>query len=569
MQRQQRDVGQFVTRMATASLTGDHIVWALGAVVVAAGLALRLSFAWLDLDTLTVKILPDDAFYYFVTADRISNGQNITFDSITPSNGYHPLWLFFLVPIYLVPGRSLPLHLALTASSLCDVIAAVLVALAAGRLTGSKVAALFTLTFYLVLPRNVLASVSGVESSLTAMLLGALLLTLVSIRREPRDDWVRWSVLTGVLGGLMVLARLESMLVFAAVLAIIAMLHSGIRRWRAPLVTGAVAAAVIAPWFLWSLVAVGTVIPVSAESTTWSVRERFSVANPDATIIDRVQHGISYTRDVLRTLLPHLYLPAKPFAAVLFAGTAFVGAHFLLFSRGLLRRTTANQLLIAGLPLAAFAVMLLTNCLYRWSVRGWYFAWGMPTVALAIGVAFAYLQAAITSSGWFSGRKMCAVAKRTRGLLLYGALVTFLAAAYAGPARDAWRADSFPFQGGNLQAARYLKANTEPDARVASFNAGVVGYFSERVVINIDGVVNPDAFRALREHRLLEYLRSADVSYAADRDGAWSYLPYFIRPDDWSKSLWGEDPNKAFEIIQTIDQGGGFMPPMRVWRLME
>jgi hypothetical protein len=398
------------------------------------------------------------------------------------------------------------------------------------------------------------------------MLIGALLLILVSVWRRSRDDWIRWSVVTGVLGGLTVLARLETALVFAAVLALIAMSQSGAQRWRAPLAAGAIASVIVAPWFLWSFIALGTVMPVSAEAVTWSWREYFSASHPDAGFMDEVERGLSYTKFVLLTRLPDLYLPAKPFAALFLSGAALLGAHFLLLSRGPLRRKTAARILIAGLPLAAFAVMFFFNSFYRWFVREWYFAWGMPIVALFVGVAFAYLDEVVASSALFSGRQLRAIAGRTRQVLLYGALVGLLAWAYVGPARDTWRTGQYSEQREKLQAALYLKSNTDPAARVASFNSGVIAYFSDRTVINLDGVVNPDAYHALREHRLLDYLRTVDVAYVADRDRAWRDVPAYIRPDDWSESLWGEDPNRAFVRIATFGPDT-FFGQMRIWRL--
>jgi len=536
------------------------------AAVIAVGLALRLSIAWQNPETLALKVVADDGFYYFVTADRISDGQNISFDGVTLSNGYHPLWLFFLVPLYLLPGRSLPLHLALTASSLFDVAAGGLVALAVGRLTGNRAAALFALTFYLLIPQNVFASANGVESALAAMMLGALLLVLVSVWRRSRDDWIRWAVVTGVLGGLTVLARLESALVLAVVLAFIAASQSGAQRWRAPSVAGAMAAIVVAPWFLWSFVAVGTVMPVSAESITWLLRQHYSAHYPDADTIDKVRHGLSYTKFILLTRLPDLYFPPRPFAVLFLSGLALLGGHFLLLSRGLLRRKTAGQILIAGLPLAAFAVMLVFNSWCRWFVREWYFAWGMPMVALFVGVVFAYLDEVVASFPLFSGRWLHAIAGGTRQLLLCGAVVGLLALAYVGPARDTWRTGLYPEQEERLQAALYVKSNTDPAARVAAFNSGLTGYFSDRTVINLDGVVNPDAYHALRDHRLLDYLRTVDVTYVVDRDRAWRDLRAYIRPDDWSQSLWGEDPGKGFVTIATFGPDTLF-GQMRIWRL--
>src|SRR5207249_52514 len=52
----------------------------------------------------------DDAFYYFQIARHLAQGRGFTFDGIHPTNGFHPLWLFLLVPIYrIVPGDVPPL----------------------------------------------------------------------------------------------------------------------------------------------------------------------------------------------------------------------------------------------------------------------------------------------------------------------------------------------------------------------------------------------------------------------------------------------------------------------------
>ena len=43
----------------------------------------------------------DDAFYYFQTAWHMAGGNFSTFDGgITRTNGYHPLWMFLIVPFY-------------------------------------------------------------------------------------------------------------------------------------------------------------------------------------------------------------------------------------------------------------------------------------------------------------------------------------------------------------------------------------------------------------------------------------------------------------------------------------
>ena len=42
----------------------------------------------------------DDAYYYFKVAQNISEGHGSTFDGVNLTNGYHPLWMVILVPIF-------------------------------------------------------------------------------------------------------------------------------------------------------------------------------------------------------------------------------------------------------------------------------------------------------------------------------------------------------------------------------------------------------------------------------------------------------------------------------------
>lgn len=42
----------------------------------------------------------DDAFFYFEIARNLAEGRGSTFDGIARTNGYHPLWMALLVPVY-------------------------------------------------------------------------------------------------------------------------------------------------------------------------------------------------------------------------------------------------------------------------------------------------------------------------------------------------------------------------------------------------------------------------------------------------------------------------------------
>jgi len=555
------------TRPAVVAL----LYGALALGLVCLGLAMRIAIAWQGPETLATKVLPDDAFYYLLTADRISNGQNITFDGFTLSNGYHPLWLFFLVPVYFLPGRSLPLHVALTTSALMDVAGAAMVALAVKRLTDNSRAALAALALYLFLPQNIFASVSGMESSLTELLLAALLLSVVTAIRRPPHARTRLYALIALLGGLMSLARTDSIPVFGAALVILWLHESGPRRWSAPLGVGAAGAVIAVPWVIWNLTVFGSVVPVSAQSSGYLLRQWYLAANPGAGLLDQLGQGLSYGRYTFLERLPDLYSPGRPFVIAVLGGLLFLTLYLAAFADDSVLAKVRRQLVVAGLPVVAMIAILVVNATVRWLVREWYFAWGVPAVMLLGGVAAALFEDSLLLA--------MSIVRRSRALLtlgrevvalslIYGVLAVFAAVTFAHAARDAWRVGLYPFQMDSLRAAAWLRANTGTDDRVASFNAGAIGYFSDRTVVNIDGVVNPDAYHALRDHRLLSYLREVGVDYAADYDCAWRpcrYLPPFYWKTDPAKSLWEEDPMDHFAPLAQFGQDGIF-GQMRVFR---
>ena len=57
---------------------------------------------------------------------------------------------------------------------------------------------------------------------------------------------------------------------------------------------------------------------------------------------------------------------------------------------------------------------------------------------------------------------------------------------------------------------------TPESARVGTFQAGTMGYFSSRVIINLDGVVNAGALESMKEKRLLEYLEQERIDFIVD-----------------------------------------------------
>jgi hypothetical protein len=73
-----------------------------------------------------------------------------------------------------------------------------------------------------------------------------------------------------------------------------------------------------------------------------------------------------------------------------------------------------------------------------------------------------------------------------------------------------------PWQADMMAASDWIRANLPKDRVVGSFSAGVLGYFSDRKVVNLDGVINNSAFHATMEQRLSDYICAQGIRTLAD-----------------------------------------------------
>src|SRR5206468_4780640 len=70
-----------------------------------------------------------------------------------------------------------------------------------------------------------------------------------------------------------------------------------------------------------------------------------------------------------------------------------------------------------------------------------------------------------------------------------------------------------------VQAALWLRDNVPPEARIGSWNAGMIGYFSHRKVVCLDGLVNDVVYldRVTRGRDLPGYLDDERIEWIADQ----------------------------------------------------
>jgi 4-amino-4-deoxy-L-arabinose transferase-like glycosyltransferase len=409
-----------------------------------------------------------------------------------PTNGFHPLYLTLLIPIFGLgeSGDLLPVRLAIIFLTCCYFATAFVIHLLVRQLAGQRAGVVAAIA-WAANPLFIFFARGGLEAALYVLL--ATLLCYVYVRHFRDQPTYGQAVVMGTIGGFVVLSRTDGLLLVLAIGADFALrtIRGHVRLWKAlGLATTAALMLflIVSPWILWNLETFGTISQTSAEA------HRF---------------GVDSNRSVLRAISV-LTAGSKPivFGTVLLgcAIAAFSVRYFVSLRGELARRLREVSFLLTYL--VAFGVLVFGW--YRW-YRSWYFL--LPAMALLLILAVLLLA-----------ERNVSVSLRKQGTILFGliwvgaallGLVQFAQAWHRGPM---WMQDL-------KQIVTWAEANTEEDAVVGSFNAGMIGYFLPRKVVNLDGLVNNEVLAELEHGDLGDYLTRTGIDYVVDKAG---YVNFFF-----------------------------------------
>ncbi|MCP4417078.1 MAG: hypothetical protein GY805_10675, partial [Chloroflexi bacterium] len=94
----------------------------------------------------------------------------------------------------------------------------------------------------------------------------------------------------------------------------------------------------------------------------------------------------------------------------------------------------------------------------------------------------------------------------------------------------AYATDVAIIEGEMVTVARWLADNTPPDALIASHDIGAIGYFAERPLLDLAGLISPEVIPLLEnESALTEYIVSSDAQYLVTAPG-WPYSQIANQP---------------------------------------
>ncbi len=457
----------------------------------------------------------DDSFFYLQIARHIAHNGQSTFDGINPTNGYHPAWMA-LMTLFAKLGadKEVLLRSCLVTCLFFHILSGALIVIILNRIAGGIWSWLAGAVW--VMNRLPLSFCRmGLETSFYIFSLGLVILIFVKWmgphmhRGTPFHPPTRALIRVGLALSLSFYARTEAVLLIFVMLAYLSALLIFRREgrlmsrsiWHRLLALYGSYLLSIFPWFLYSYYMTGHLLQNSSQmKILWAMDKHAGVD-----IESRIRSAIEFlwwpwlgvTVDALLGV-PQFLLKIAPLAVFL----VLIGIIF--FFRG--RASHVFQL-----TLILSIATLLTGAVYAlWYTdhQLWYLA--QPGFSLYI-IAACWIGISIQRLTIFQNRLLGILSSSTIFLIAFLASLSFRKDM---PAIYPWQRDVYTSQ------IRFEKL-IPPSARIGCFNyCGIAAFFSDRTVINLDGLVNSNIQPYYCKHTVEKYLRDYHIAYIADEEAS-------------------------------------------------
>ena len=427
----------------------------------------------------------DDAYYYFALGQHLATSGRPMVDDVNLTNGFQPMWGYLSAIAYtLQPVRG---YLIL---EIFGVVAGLIAAATAfwilTQLTHSCWVALFFVGTWWLMPQAANVDLSGMETPVAVLAAFLVLAGVIRVYQRPNR---RSLIVLGAVSGFALLARVDLAIVAAFSYALLFADRPPSISLRGLALSGAVALLVFSPWLVYTLTWGFSPMPESGEGVR------------TLALIYPAGEDLSFPRLLILYLegwSNAVFTVMTGYAQTLFALTLFAATVWL--ARRLGKMEQRIVLLIA--------VWIITTAVIYAAAAPVF--WNYPRYALPTAYVFTVIGLALLASKL--AEKWRPVTVTAMGLIL---AVLLLVAGYTSD-DAAWYTNGAQRQDGFYLASEWLNEHAPVGSTVGAFQSGLLGYYVNTTVINLDGKVNTAAHNALSARETWAYICKSDIDYIAD-----------------------------------------------------
>lgn len=456
----------------------------------------------IDLNT---YILPDDSFYSLLIAKNIALGKGFLYgDNFT--NGFQPLFVFLMVPVYffLTPDIITPIYISLIILMVFSFASLYLIYRLMILLFKNSFVAFTSALLFVVTPASLRNSTNGLETiiSFFFFLLGFYLLYKyydVPIKNISAMKYFFF----GVILGFALLARIDNIFLFVAIFIFIILKRKEfdfncLIKYSSIFIIGFLL--IYLPYLILSYHYTGTLYPVSGKSVSYQAHFLKYTLHSDKNFIlfevFRVIRicGSNYIINILLCILLFCFFYWKN--------------KFNSFKDINLKKHL--PLIITSILFILVYILLISA---YWAFDRYFYSMFIPLLILTSYFLFKfylYIQSF-----------------RFKNIILVSIILILFFVNILRPGIKGFLFDNSIDLKGYVNISRYVNDNLPKGTVIGAMQTGAFGYFANNLkVVNLDGVVNKDAYESLASGHLIEYIKKCKIEYLLLWDINYQLLAY-------------------------------------------
>jgi hypothetical protein len=433
--------------------------------------------------------LPDDTYLSLHIARSIAEGKGPLYDD-NYTNGFQPLYVFLMAPVYFFSEDQVesPVKIALVLLALFDSATLIVLMLFIRKLTNTLVAAI-TALLWIFNPYVIETSLNGLETIMASFFIAWASYYYYTMYHTNREKGISDFVKLGIITGFACLTRVDSLL-FAFVLGVFILVHEYKNNSRTfivrPIYYGASALFVFSIWAIYSIYYTGTWYPESGKAV-----RLISLNHADYTSIPSWLGKMFWEAFIVEARTNGYLL------IIIFIQLVYV------LSKKLISFDTFKN--IGPLLIFCISTFFAYTC---YIFTFWYFhRYFFPFTILYIMI-FAQLSFLIINAKEERTHQVISVSIILLlwfvPLFVKGKFVNF----YVGEDNN-----QLGYRNIGIWAAEKFPKGTV----VGTTQSGALGYFATDLkVVNLDGVVNRECYKALVDGKCTEYIKKSKIEYVLE-----------------------------------------------------
>lgn len=458
----------------------------------------------------------DDAYYYLLPASQFWNEFRFTFDGVSETNGYHPLWMLLLV-IAALPLKILGLSLWLPWIARVYALIALLISANAiysiFRYAGTgRILPIAAFSLALIVTLDMQASGLEVSLLLATVATFCLHLTRICTSGEPVN-----SLALGFFSLLVLLTRLDmgiflicTFICLVPRLGLLSVVKSGLALTLMTL-----------PYLVYNYTVYGHLMPISGRvKHLWANLKELETFGREYNMLDLFETS-AWQNKMFRNLFvdhlpldlhkvlekaslgygPELATVKSLFPYILMGSVALlVGSFVWAIARG--RQSRAIAIALLGLLLFSHVLTIGYYCVNSDTVWEWYKTLGLACITVGLVALF----------GMFLPSKLTAIGAAAL-LITHVSISAWLSIVDLNKRADG----PWGLRETYVTLGQWLRHNTPANARIGSWAAGEIGWEARRHVFNLEGLAGDTAMlEANIRFDMISYMAEKDITYLAN-----------------------------------------------------